>query len=95
MDYLKENSPISINNINNLWSINDVAIFLNVTHSAIRAWVQKGQIRYHKVGTLIRFFPDEIIDDARVGNIGKRSIDLSDNKIKVLEQQLLKNIYNK
>lgn len=55
-----------------LWTIKDVASFLNVKESAIRCWILERRIRFHKVGVLIRFIPGEIFDDVRANKIGQR-----------------------
>ena len=62
---------VQIEESGRLWTIKDVAAFLNVKESAIRCWIFERRIRFHKVGVLIRFIPGEISDDVRANKIGQ------------------------
>jgi excisionase family DNA binding protein len=57
-------------NRDQLWTIVDVARYLSVQESAVRRWIYEHRIRFLKVGRLIRFVPQHIIDDARKSIIG-------------------------
>jgi excisionase family DNA binding protein len=67
-------------NIEHLWTVRDVAGFLRVTESAVRAWILSRRIRFYRIGSRVRFFPEEIIDDAHQGKIGQ--FVPSDNRLK-------------
>ena len=43
-----------------LWNVNDVAIFLGVSHRTIRNWVFQRRIPYLKFVRCIRFDPKEV-----------------------------------
>lgn len=60
----------------NLWTVADVANYLQVKESAVRRWVYERRIRFHKVGALVRFNPDELKEDVEAGRIGKRKDEL-------------------
>jgi len=55
-----------------LWTIADVATYLQVTESSVRNWIYERRVRFLKIGSLIRFVPEEIIEDAHNGKIGSR-----------------------
>jgi excisionase family DNA binding protein len=53
-----------------LWTVDDVSKHLNVKPGTIRYWVHVRAIRFHKMGKLVRFVPQEVVDDFRQGIIG-------------------------
>lgn len=55
-----------------LWSVADVAKYLNVKDSAVRRWIYEQTIRFHKIGRLVRFMPEQIVEDFQLGKIGRR-----------------------
>jgi DNA binding domain, excisionase family len=63
-----------------LWNVKDVAKFLQVKESAVRRWVYEKRIAYCKVGTLVRFAPSQVKDDAINSNIGKYNLVENSNK---------------
>lgn len=64
--------PIIINvEIQSLWRTRDVSKYLNIPESTIRYWTHIKAIRFHKIGNLVRFIPQEIIEDFKKGVIGK------------------------
>lgn len=56
-----------------LWTVKDVADYLQVKESAVRCWVLERKIRFHKVGALVRFDPNELKEDVEAGRIGKKT----------------------
>lgn len=59
------------NNVSQLWTISDVAQYLNVKESTVRQWIYERRVRYFKVGRLVRFAPGTIKEDAQRGIIGQ------------------------
>lgn len=43
-----------------LWNVKEVAQFLNVKEATIRDWVYRREIPFRKVGSLVRFNPEDI-----------------------------------
>ena len=54
-----------------LWTIEEVAKYLQVKPSAVRRWVYEQSIRFNKIGRLVRFKPDELMEDLKQNRIGK------------------------
>lgn len=54
-----------------LWRTSDVSKFLNISESTLRYWVHIKCIRFRKIGRLVRFLPQEIIEDFNNQTIGK------------------------
>jgi len=45
---------------NGLWDARDVACFLKCSPSAVYRWAELGQIPCRRIGTLLRFRPEEV-----------------------------------
>ena len=54
-----------------LWRIKDVSRFLNISEGTIRYWIHIKCIRFRKIGRLVRFLPQEIIEDFNNQTLGK------------------------
>ena len=54
-----------------LWTITDVSEYLQVKPTAIRRWIYERRIRFYKIGRLVRFNPNDLIEDIQKNKIGK------------------------
>jgi excisionase family DNA binding protein len=48
------------NGAESLWDVKGTATFLNASESAVRKWANLGDLPHVRIGTLLRFEPDEV-----------------------------------
>lgn len=72
--------------LDRLWTVMDTADYLNVKKSTIRSWIIQDRIRFHRIGALIRFLPNEIIEDTVSNKVGKRQDRTQNLKLKAIFQ---------
>jgi excisionase family DNA binding protein len=54
-----------------LWTVDDVCNKFNLKAGTVRYWCHVHAITFHKLGTLVRFKPSEVISDFNSGKLGK------------------------
>lgn len=57
--------PVKQQHADRLWKVCDVADYLGVSASWVYLHVQLGDLPYHRVGGLLRFFPEDVRAYAR------------------------------
>jgi len=72
----KDEQDISQGKSHEMWTVRDLAAFLKTSEAAVRSWILEKRVRYHKIGSLVRFLPDEIIADVKNNRLGRRETGL-------------------
>ncbi len=57
---IRSSDPLFEKSQNQLWTVNDVAEFLQTKPKTVRDWVYKKRIPFHKINGLLRFVAEEI-----------------------------------
>ena len=54
-----------------MWDVSDVSRTFNVRPGTIRYWCHVHAVTFHKIGSLVRFKPSELLADFENGRLGK------------------------
>jgi excisionase family DNA binding protein len=66
-----EKNEMPESDIECMWNVDDVCKKFNLKNGTVRYWCHKHAITFHKLGTLVRFKPTEVISDFNTGRLGK------------------------
>ena len=53
------------------WTVEDVCRQFALKKGTVRYWCHVRAVTFHKIGSLVRFLPSEVIEDYNSGRLGK------------------------